>query len=48
MDLLRCKEDIFAGLSFVARKSNENPGCMKNLHSQVMLMEKHRDAFPSL
>jgi len=46
MDLLQCKEDIFAGLSFVARKCNENHGCIKNLHSQVLLMEKYRYAFP--
>ena len=48
VELPRCKEEIFSGLSFVARKNNENPGCMISLHDQVLLMERYRDAFPSL
>lgn len=48
VDLIQCHEEIIAGMSFVRRKNYENPGCMDNLHKQVLVMLKYRDAFPSL
>jgi len=48
VDLIQSHEEIIAGMSFVRRKNYENPGCMDNLHKQVLVMLKYRDAFPSL
>ena len=42
VDLLRNEE------TFVTRKNKENPGCVNSLQKQVLLMEKYREAFPSL